>query len=75
MKSFNAFWLISHTSFNFRLWLTCGAFLAGYVCLAASVFVGFWFAIASIVLIGAACSLGESVLLGFLKASPRAVRG
>ena len=57
-------------AFNLRVWMVAATFFVGFLGLATAVFVSFQVAIVAIVVIGAASSLGESVILGFLKNYP-----
>ena len=50
-----------------RITGTAFVFVLGLIGVALSKYIGFWFAILSIVLQGGACSFGESVLLAHLK--------
>jgi battenin len=58
-----------------RISATGAVFLVGYAMLALSVFHSFWACIVAIVLLGAANSFGESVVLGYLQGFPPAITG
>ena len=74
IKSLNAFYLegISH---RIRGYIAGITFLIGYALLSLSVYIDFWFAIFAILCIGTACSLGESVILGYCKLFPPKMSG
>lgn len=69
LRALNAF-VCYRFSTHTRIQLTGLCFLVGYLGLTIAPFFSFEFAIASILLIGAACSFGESVLLGYLRKFP-----
>ena len=61
---------------KFRTAITTGINAFGIAILTISPQIGsFWIAIGAIVLIGSACSFGESVILGYLKAFPQRYTG
>lgn len=68
-KSSNAF-LLENVRFSVRVAGTTLVFVAGLLLVALSVGVSFVLSIIGILLVGAACSFGESLLLGFLKYYP-----
>ena len=74
IKSVNAYYLegISH---RVRGWIAGITFFTGYSLLSLSVYVDFWFAICAILLIGTACSFGESVVLGYCRLFPAKMSG
>jgi battenin len=71
----NAFYL-DHLTARKRTSFTCIGFFVGMLLLVLSPQTGsFWVAIVGIVIIGGACSFGESVILGYLKAFPVSLTG
>ena len=66
--------LLDKSAFS-RILAAAIVFFAAYILLFASVYCSFLVAILAIVLIGGACSLGESVLLGYMKGFPAQVVG
>ena len=74
VRSLNAF-ALENVSTSTRVNWAAGVFLVGYIGLTISPMVNFWLAVVSIVLIGGACSFGESVLLGFMRRYPVQITG
>jgi battenin len=71
----NALYLINLTARK-RTSFTCIGFFVGMLLLVLSPQTGsFWVAIVGIVIIGGACSFGESVILGYLKSFPVSLTG
>ena len=62
-------------SHRIRAHITGIAFLIGYGILTFSVYVNFEFALLGIIIVGGACSFGESVILGYLKYFPAKLTG
>lgn len=60
-------WYLLHWDYRIRMLICTALSTAGLVALALSVWINFWFSIFGIALIGCFSSLGESVLLGYLK--------
>uniref|UniRef100_A0A7S3G326 Battenin n=1 Tax=Palpitomonas bilix TaxID=652834 RepID=A0A7S3G326_9EUKA len=62
-------WLLAKTSYYLRMSMATAAAVLGLLGVAFSVYVDFWFMIASVVVLGASSSFGESVLLGYTRSS------
>ena len=74
VRSLNAF-VLEGVPTSTRVNAAAAVFLVGYIGLTISPLVDFWLAVVSIVLIGGACSFGESVLLGFMRRYPVQITG
>ena len=74
VRMFNLLRLEGRVSFRTRIWWTAVAFAVGTAGLVATVAAAprapFALALLSILVLGGACSFGESVLLGYLEAFP-----
>jgi len=69
LRSINAFCL-EKIAFKWRMIANAVLMLLGLLGLAFSKFVGFWFALLSVLLVGGSSNFGESVLLGYMKRFP-----
>eukprot|EP01094_Clydonella_sp_ATCC50884_P005572 TRINITY_DN1450_c2_g1_i1.p1 TRINITY_DN1450_c2_g1~~TRINITY_DN1450_c2_g1_i1.p1 ORF type:complete len:433 (-),score=100.92 TRINITY_DN1450_c2_g1_i1:89-1240(-) len=68
-RGLNAF-VLERLPHKWRIVANAGLLLLGLIGLAMSVYINFYFALFSIVLIGASSSFGESVLLGYMQQYP-----
>ena len=62
-------------SVSIRMMVVSVSFVVGYVGIVLSIKTSFWLAVFSIVIMGGACSFGESLLLGFMRKYPAAIVG